>query len=232
MEEKLQQYQDELQKLTAQLFTVQEDERKWISRELHDEIGQALTMLKLNLFSLKDLVDRKQTEKIKARLEEMEFSCEKMLDNVHEMTLDLRPHMLDDLGLIPTLRWYLNRISKQANFEPHIKSVNWKVSLIPELEVAVFRIIQEAMTNVAKHAMAQNVFIHLKQKNDIVDISIEDDGQGFDAKKIRNLKFQAHGIGLLGMRERISMLQGIFQVVSIPGKGTLISASLPLRRRS
>ncbi|MCJ7579523.1 MAG: PAS domain S-box protein [Candidatus Aminicenantes bacterium] len=231
-EEKAQQHQEELQKLTAQLFTIQEDERKWISQELHDDIGQALTMLKLNLFSLKDLVDREQTEKIKARLEEFDLSCEKILNSVHEMTLDLRPHMLDDLGLLPTLRWYLNRISKQANVEPHIKSVNWKVPLIPEMEVAIFRIIQEAITNVAKHAMAQNVFIHLKQIKHTVDISIEDDGQGFDVKKIKDLRFQAHGVGLLGMRERISLLQGIFQVDSAPGKGTRISASLPLRRRS
>ena len=222
-------YRKELQRLSAQLINAQEMERKRISRELHDELGQALTAIAINLSTIKNALPPDFVADIKERFKETSSLIDQVSEQMHDLALELRPSMLDDLGLVPTLRWYVNRFSKRLNIDTEFKAINLKKRLTPEIETALYRIMQEALTNTARHAQAQNVHVLINRKKSVIEASIEDDGKGFNIKgKIKGRKAHIYGAGLLGIRERITSLGGNFSIQSHPGEGTRLFIEIPL----
>ena len=215
--------------MSKQLMNVQEKERHRISRELHDEMGQVLTMMKLDLISIKSTLPPEQFSGIKEKWKELDSLTENMLERTHQMTLDLRPHMLDDLGLVSTLRWYVGSLSDKLDINIKLKAVNLEERLTPELEIALYRIVQEAFTNIVKHAEAKNVLLNIKRLKSSVKLIIGDDGIGFNLEEVENRRKKEHGVGLLGMRERASLLKGTCTVESNPGEGTRVEVNIPLR---
>ena len=154
--------------------------------------------------------------------------ADRTLEQVRELSLDLRPSMLDDLGLVPTLRWYVNRYAKRLNIEVEFEVIGLEERLSAEVETVLYRAVQEALTNAARHAQASRVRIQLERKESTVAAFIEDDGQGFDREGVAGHEASERGVGLLGMRERVASLEGRLRVQSRPGQGTRLSLEIPL----
>jgi signal transduction histidine kinase len=210
--------EQELRRLSNQLVRVQEEERKTISRELHDEVGQILTGLRMELGTLSHY---NPDEEFRERLESVKRLAEEALRSVRNLALLVRPSMLDDLGLEPALHWQAKEFSRRCGI-PVSLNIEGKLDNLSEaLRLCLYRAIQEAMTNCGKHADARRVTVIVKQDETRVLASVHDDGKGFDAL------LKTHGLGLLGMTERVRALQGRMSVSSEPGSGTLISLELP-----
>ena len=210
--------EQELRRLSNQLVRVQEEERKTISRELHDEVGQILTGLRMELGPLSRY---NPDEEFRQRLESVKRLAEEALRSVRNLALLVRPSMLDDLGLEPALHWQAKEFSRRCGI-PVSLNIEGRLDNLPEaLRLCLYRAIQEAMTNCGKHAEASRVTVVVKQNETRVIASVLDDGRGFDALR------KTHGLGLLGMTERVRALQGQMSVSSEPGSGTLISLELP-----
>jgi PAS domain S-box-containing protein len=224
-EEARRRYTERLQSLSQQLMKAQEVERRHIARELHDEIGQALTAVKINLQAI---LRNPDTEKLSTRLEESISTVERTLNQVRNLSLDLRPSILDDLGLVAALRWYLDRQAERAGFAAQFTAEAFEEPLTPELEITCFRIVQEALTNVIRHARARHVYVSLECQHQQVCLSVEDDGIGFDKTAARDRAVQGASLGLLGMQERVALLGGRFDLDSTPMQGTRIRVRLPL----
>jgi signal transduction histidine kinase len=212
----------ELQALSLRLLRIQEDERRAIARELHDEIGQLLTGLKFQLESARKAAD----EPLRAQIAEAYTTAASLLEHVRTLTQQFRPRVLDDLGLQPALEWHAKQFAKQTGIE-----VALDVSLPPgrlpgELETVAYRIIQEALTNAARHAQAKSVSITAATTEDkklIVEIS--DRGRGFD---VTRALARTDSLGLAGLRERVNLAGGHIEIYSRPGEGTRISVEFPL----
>jgi signal transduction histidine kinase len=215
-----------LRTLSQQLIDAQETERRHIARELHDEIGQALTMVKINLQTIQRLSDPAFSAQ---RTEESIGIIEKTLQQVRNLSLRLRPSLLDDLGLIAALRWYLDRQSKTAGFTLHFNADPLIRRLPAEIETACFRVVQEAITNIIKHSEAKEVDVALRQVDRFLELIVRDKGVGFDVKAARMKAAEGGSLGLLSMTERVSLVGGVFDIQSEPGKGTEINAHLPIR---
>ena len=218
----------DLQRLSTELINAQEDERRRLSRELHDEMGQALTMMSINLAAIEKELPSELAPTIRERLAETTSLADQTLDQIRELSLDLRPSTLDELGLVPTLRWYVNRYTRRLNIEVELEAIDFEERLTPEMETAVYRVVQEALTNVARHAQASRVHVRLERKESAVVAFINDNGKGFDAEKITGSEAPEHGVGLLGIRERVSSLGGSFSIQSGPGQGTRLTIEIPL----
>jgi signal transduction histidine kinase len=226
-EEELLRHQKHLRHLSSQLIEAQEKERKRISLELHDEMGQALTAIGLGLKEIEEKLPSDLYLTMEGILADMNSIIERASEQVSELSLDLRPSMLDDLGLIPTLRWYFNKIGKRTNLEIKFESIHLDERLDPDLETVLYRISQEALNNIIKHADATNVMVRLERKQDSIALYIKDDGKGFDVQK--TLMDQLKGrIGLLGMQERASIMRGSLSIQSRKGHGTVILAEMPV----
>ena len=221
-------HREELQTLSTQLMNAQEEERKRISQELHDEIGQALTAMHINLTAVDQGLPAGYTPVVGERLEETMMLTDEVLGQVREMALNLRPSMLDDIGLPLTLRWHVNRYARRVGLEAQLEIVGLEERLAPEVETVLYRLVQEALNNIAKHAQASQVHIRLERKDSIVTALVEDDGRGFDMQKMASRKPSERGVGLLGMRERVASLGGSFRIHSSPGQGARLSAEIPL----
>ena len=219
----------DLRNLSSRLLHAQEEERKKISRELHDEMGQALTMVSLNFSFIKKALGTTQKAKVKNKIDESDALIRKLLEQVHKMTLDLHPHMLDDLGLLPTVKWFAERFSKSLNLAVRLTEKNWSEPVETGLALSLFRIIQEALTNAAKHARAKKIRIHLSQDRNNIEALIEDDGCGFDPAKVEQERRKKHGVGFLGMKERAAYLNGKCLIESRLGRGTRVHIILPKR---
>ncbi len=217
----------DLRSLSSRLLRAQEEERKKISRELHDEMGQALTMVSINFSFLKKTLSSIQRAKVRDKIDESDALIRKLLEQIHELTLDLHPHMLDDLGLLPTVKWFAERFSKNLNLEIRLAEKNWSEPVEAGLALSLFRIIQETLTNAAKHARAKEIKIHLSQSENTIEALIEDDGCGFDLAKVEQDRRKKHGVGFLGMRERAAFLNGKCLIESRPGRGTRVHVILP-----
>ncbi len=213
--------------LLRRVITVQEEERKRISRELHDDTSQALAALVLGLERAVSLRPDEAVEKVK----ELKSLTEGVLEGVHKLVYDLRPSVLDDLGLKSAIRWYADTRLGSQGVHLHFETSGEERRLFPQVETAVFRVAQEAITNIAKHAEAENVTVHLEFKESSLFLEIEDDGKGFDMEKVTRLADKGMGLGLLGMEERISLLQGTLSIESEPGFGTRITLEVPLAPR-
>jgi signal transduction histidine kinase len=210
---------EELQQLSARLVDAQETERRSLSRELHDEVGQALGLLLMDVGRLSNQLtgDAKGQEMV----QRIKTVAERTVQTVRNMALLLRPSMLDDLGLVSALEWYAREVSRSSNTEVEVKAENVSETLPDSLMVCIYRVVQEAVNNARRHAHAKNVTVEVKQTDTVVQVQIRDDGSGFDGKRIR-------GIGLLGMDERVKRLGGTLTIDSVPGAGTTIRAELPL----
>ena len=211
----------QLRALTNQMVKVQEAERLHIARELHDEIGQVLTGLQLTLESGKRLA----SDGVRSRIDEAQELVNGLIGRIRELALDLRPAMLDDLGLLATLRWYFERYTTQTNVEVQFAPAEPDERFRPEVETAVYRIIQESLTNVARHAGASQASVRLWTDTGTIGVEIKDRGTGFNTAGIPK---NGASTGLLGMRERATLLGGHFEVASAPGTGSTVTALLPL----
>lgn len=219
---------ERLQSLSQRLIEVQELERRKIAGELHDEIGQALTIVKMNLQALHTNGDCTQAGD---RMGECITVVERALEQVRSLSLDLRPSLLDDLGLVATLRWYVARQARAASFVLHFSADEPAGRLTSVLETVCFRIAQEALTNIVRHARAREVWVQLRCDAELC-LTIRDDGVGFDPAQVEARASRGESFGLLGMYERASLSGGRLSIVSAAGRGTTLAAYFPLHFRT
>ena len=212
--------QEQLRQLSRQILSAQEDERKKISRELHDVIAQTLTGINLRLSALKKeaTMNTKGLDRNIARTQRL---VEKSVNIVHEFARELRPAVLDDLGLIPALHSFVKLFSKRTRIRVHLKVFAGVEQLDTVRRTVLFRVAQEALTNVSRHAHASRVEISIQRLADGACMKIEDDGKSFEVERMMRSRGRKH-LGLLGMRERLEMVGGHFDIESAPGKGTTI----------
>lgn len=210
------------QKLTNYVIHAQEEERKRISRELHDGVGQAMysILVGLNVVGRLDL-----DEQVKNLLTDVQEMTARAMEEVKRMAVELRPSALDDLGLLPAIRSYLKRYEQTFGIEATIQHIGAKRRYSNAEETALYRILQEAMTNAAKYADANLIRVTLEDEGDRLTLTVTDDGKGFDPEKIKS---QGTGLGLYGMRERTLLLGGTVEIRSRMGEGTLIRATIPI----
>ncbi len=217
---------DEASRLRAsQIIQAQEQERQRIARELHDETSQVLTSLLISLTLLEESVE---TQEARERIADTRALAHSTLRAIRNLSIDLRPSALDDLGLLPALRWYVKEYQKKCSIEVEFHASGFKERLPAEMETALYRIVQECLTNTAKHANASRVTITLKEETDRVYARITDDGQGFDYEALLKTPGQERGLGLAGMNERAVLLDGILNIHATPDQGTIIEVSIPL----
>ncbi|HEY53082.1 MAG TPA: GAF domain-containing sensor histidine kinase [Caldilineae bacterium] len=211
--------------LLHQVVEAQEAERKRIARELHDASGQSLTALSLGLRGVESILIKEQSAAVK-QVHELGAISTQALGELRQIIADLRPSHLDDLGLIPALRWYFTKIEERYALRMRFEVSGVKKRLPAECETILFRITQEAITNVIKHADANEVQIHLVLEPPQVNLRIVDDGKGFNPSEFLSQKPTLSGWGLLGMQERVSLLGGRMHIDSAPGEGTRISVTV------
>ena len=209
----------ELQKLSARLVAVQEEERRHLSRELHDEVGQAMAAVGYELANLEArLPDQAELKEHVARARRL---TEGSVGAVRNMALLLRPSMLDDLGLVPALNWQAREVARRSGLKVKVAADELPEDLPDELKTCIYRLVQESLHNASRHARGRNVRVAVRREADGIAVSVQDDGKGFD-------KAREKGMGLLGMEERVRSMGGVFRIDSEPGEGTIISALLPL----
>ena len=213
---------EELKELSARLVDAQENERRTISRELHDEVGQSLSALLVELGNLTAALSAGDQRELRGHVEVIKKLAENSVQVVRNMALLLRPSMLDDLGLVPALQWQAREVSKRTGMRVDVAADNVSDDLFEEYKTCVYRVVQEALNNCSKHARARQVRVTVHQEQFKLLLTIQDDGQGFASHLER-------GLGLVGMEERVTRLGGLFQVDSQPGHGTLLSIELPVR---
>jgi signal transduction histidine kinase len=213
----------ELQELSARLVSAQEEERRAISRELHDEVGQSLSALLMEAGNAGNAAARVPDGSVDVRrhVESIKKLAEASVNVIRNMTLLLRPSMLDDFGLVPALEWQAREVSKRTGLRVHVTAEEAGGELPDQLRTCIYRVVQEALHNCARHSQARSVKVIVRQEGHRIFLSVEDDGHGFDAGRVR-------GLGLVGMEERVTHLGGAFEVRSKPGTGTKVEVELPL----
>ncbi len=217
---------ERLQVLSRQLLNAQEAERRHIARELHDQIGQSLTAMKLNLKALQPTARETSAHTI---LHETIAIVDQTLEQVRNLSLDLRPSMLDDLGLAAALRWYLDRQARRAGFAVQFTAESRDSGVSKEIETTCFRVAQEIVTNIARHAHARHVRMELRQLDTELELFVQDDGVGFDLAEVRERTTRGTSLGLLGMQERVLIAGGRLDLQSAPSRGTEVRVRFPLR---
>ena len=217
--------QTELKRLSAELVSAQESERRRISRELHDEVGQVLSAIMLGLGNLRSAVRDRNDEEAFRQLQHVEDMTQRNASVVRNISLLLRPTMLDDLGLIPALRWLAREVSRTSSIGIDIVAEPFVDDLPDEHRTCIFRVVQETVRNAVRHSGAHQVRIYVEERAEenkaSLRLSVQDDGKGFDPS-------QERGLGLLGMQERVLRLGGTLEVNSKQGRGTIITFELPL----
>jgi signal transduction histidine kinase len=213
--------------LLQKVLMVQEEERKRVARELHDETTQSILALVMRLEAAAALPDA-EVGKIRQMLNDIRKLAVGTLDSVHGMIFDLRPSVLDDLGLLSAIRWYAQNRLNQNGVKARVEVTGEEKDLPPQVEIALFRVAQEAITNIAKHAGAHHTLVNVEFKDSSITIEVEDDGRGFDMTQLNPRTGDSQGVGLMGMRERVELLGGRFQIESRPGSGTHIIVEVPL----
>jgi signal transduction histidine kinase len=212
--------------LLARVISAQEEERKRIARELHDETGQALTSL---IVGLKFIEDSAEIIQVRKKTAELRTLTVQTLGDVHHLATELRPSILDDIGLVAAIQRYTKDYSAKMNVPVDTQVTGFMTQrLPPEVEVTAYRVIQEALTNIAKHAEANNVSVVLRYENSLLAVVIEDDGKGFDVDSVLNRE-NGDRLGIFGMYERASLIGGDLIIESQPGAGTTIFLQIPLK---
>jgi two-component system sensor histidine kinase UhpB len=226
----LQDHRGLLQKMSEQVLAAQEDERKRIARELHDETAQALTTL---LIHLKILERARSATEIRGQINELRELTAETLEAVRKLAVELRPATLDDLGLLAALEAYTEGYAARIAVRVDFSAQGFRDDdgrLPPQLELVLYRVVQEALTNAAKHAVADAVRVELYRTPDEVVATIADDGQGFDVDEM--MRSRERGLGLFGMQERLALVQGQLVIDSAPGRGTRVEARVPAGPRT
>jgi PAS domain S-box-containing protein len=220
--------QEQLRQLSRQVLHAQEEERKRISRELHDVIAQTLTGINLRLATLKKAAGRngKGFDRNIARTQRL---VEKSVDIVHQFARELRPAVLDDLGLIPALHSFVKLFSKRTHLHVHLKVFAGVEELDGNQRTILYRVAQEALTNVARHAQASQVRMSITESSGAIQMEISDNGKSFQVGKALTAR-NANRLGLVGMRERVEMVGGTLTIESAPGQGTIVRAEIPFNR--
>ena len=214
----------QLRALSAQVIKVQEEERKRIARELHDDTSQALATLDLNLERIQAaLTDAAACERVAASRQLLQQT----MDGLRKLVYDLRPTMLDDLGLLPAIRWYARTRLGTEGIQVHIETAEC-ARLAPALETALFRIAQEGINNIAQHAVAHQAWVRLNCHNGQATLIVEDDGRGFDVDRMVGPGGEQGHLGLFGIQERVLLLGGSFSVDSAQGHGTRVIVTVPV----
>lgn len=221
--------QEHLRRLSHEILQAHEDERKKISRELHDEVGQTLTAVNVKLASLnrEAIVN---TTGLKKKIASTQRLLKKSMNTVHRFARNLRPPLLDDLGLIPALHSYMKEFTKRTSLPIRFTASRAVERLSADKRTVLYRVAQEALTNVAKHAEADSVDVSMWKSRGIVHLEVHDDGKSFPIEQALSAT-RIKRLGLLGMRERVEMVGGIFAAESTPGKGTTVRVQIPLDRR-
>jgi signal transduction histidine kinase len=219
--------QDQLRLLSRQLLLAQEEERKKISRELHDEIAQTLTGITVRLAALKTEATT-NTKGLQNRISSTQRMVEKSVDIVHRFARELRPMVLDDLGVIPALHSFMKGFTKRTGI--HVRFTACASGRIEQLDTVtrtvLYRVTQEALTNVGRHAHASRVDVSIQKLPRAVGLTIQDNGKSFQVERVLHAK-RNNRLGLLGMRERVEMVGGSLRIESAPGQGTTIHAEIP-----
>jgi two-component system sensor histidine kinase UhpB len=224
----IERHSQQIQVMSAQVLRAQEEERRRIARELHDETSQALNALLLSIEMAQDVLRTAasyadgELEEALRRLQASKQLTTQTLDGIHNLAFDLRPTILDDLGLEPSVRWYAKRQSETYGIDIAVEVDGLDERLPDQTEVALFRVIQEALTNVAKHASASHAHVRLQRGDEGIELTVQDDGSGFDPE-------QTHGdrLGLFGMQERVALLGGSLDIATRRGAGTTLQVRVP-----
>jgi signal transduction histidine kinase len=211
----------ELKELSARLVEAQEEERRAISRDLHDEVGQSLYAVLVELRNLSALTRTCEDGELQSHVDLIKMLVETSMSTARNMALLLRPSMLDDLGLLPAVEWQAREVSKRAGIRVDVAAERLSDDLPEEHKTCIYRVVQEALHNCSKHAEADVVRITIRQEANRLLLLIQDNGKGFRPSR-------GHGLGLLGMEERVSHLGGLFRVESKQQQGTLIRVELPM----
>ena len=223
-QEALRTSRERLKVLSRELITTLEAERRHIARELHDEIGQILTAIKMNLRRAQGAAD----VGLHAILEENSKMVDQAIVEIRNLSLSLRPPQLDDLGLVAALHWLLIHQGRAGEFEGRLEVNLSDVQISPDLETVCFRIVQEALTNAVRHARPSTLLVRLWIDNDHLCLSVDDDGVGFNVDEVKESAQQGSSVGLISMQERASLIGGQLEIESNPEQGTTIHARFPL----
>ena len=218
LEQELDLRRADLQELSTLLLRAQESERRALARELHDEIGQSLSAI---LMETEGAECAEQPAEVFERLDSIKGLAQKTVNQVRDLALLLRPSMLDDLGLAPALNWHARETSKRTGLNVSVSADDAIDSLPDEHRTCIYRLVQEAVNNAVRHANARTVEVAVRKERQQVNVTVQDNGVGFEARFLR-------GLGLLGMEERVRRLGGRLKISSEPGRGTLVQAALPV----
>lgn len=218
-------HEERFRHLSRGVLRAQEAERRRIARELHDGVGQALTALKIQL----DLLAQSATGRLSAEIDDVRRLADTALRDVRQLSRLLRPHMLDDLGLLPTLLWLFRSIESTTHMHVAFAHEGLERRLDPDVETLAYRIVQESVTNVVKHAQVAAVQVRARATQTRLLLAIQDRGAGFDATAAFDPANGSEGLGLRGMRDRAQLCGARLSVYSAPGAGTLIELDVPLQ---
>lgn len=217
----------QLRTLSRRVLEAQETERRRVAMELHDELGQSLTAIKINLQAKTRFKEQTPDELNAENIRIVEHA----LQQVRHLALALRPSMLDDLGLVPALRWIAEQTAERGGFTVQVTAPDLQSRLSSDIETACFRVVQEALTNITRHARAQHVKIDVHLGSHALVVNVKDDGCGFDLAAMRERALAGGSIGVLGMQERATLIGGDLAIESTPGQGSTVRMHCPLRRR-
>lgn len=229
-EEELKNSREQLRALAAHLQSIREEEGRRIAREVHDNLGQALTALNIDLFELEsqisELGNETRRDLLLNRIRSMSNLIDTTVQAVREIATELRPRILDDLGLVPAIEWQAQDFQERTGIQCEFSSEN--INSDQERSTAIFRIFQETLTNVARHAKATRVNVRLKEDTDKIILEVEDNGRGITEKEI----YKPQSLGLLVMRERALLFGGEFYITGRQGKGTTVTVCIPIKRKA
>jgi PAS domain S-box-containing protein len=225
-EETLRESREQLRNLASHLQSIREEERTVIAREIHDELGQALTAIKMDLSWLNKRIPKEQGSMLK-KTESMSGLIDSTIQTVQRISAELRPGLLDDIGLLAAIEWQAEEFKKRTGIACELSVASQDITLDSERSTAIFRIFQETLTNIARHANATKVRVSLIEKNTQLELKIIDNGKGISEEKISNPK----SLGLVGIQERVHFLGGAIRIKGTQGKGTTIRVSIPLPKR-
>ena len=223
-EETLNKSYEEIRRLTVHLQKIREEERTYIAREIHDELGQQLTAIKMDVAWI-DKKTPEETTAIKSKLKNIIGLLDGSNQSVRKILSELRSGILDDHGLLEALKWQALQFTERTGIPVEFTTTETGIKLPEEIATCIFRVYQESLTNIMRYAQADKVLTSLKIAGDSIVVIIEDNGNGFDTATVRTGK----SFGILGMKERVGSVQGNFELVSVPGKGTSITISIPYK---